>query len=154
MGDITADQARAALDAADRAQRRVDDEVGLPRWYWWMMAAAWIVLGVLGDVGPQILATIGSVVFAFGHIVFATRLLDGRQASDQLRVSAATAGRRIPLLVTVILVGLVLLTIGAGFALHADGARHAGIEASVLAAAIVGFGGPQILTTLRRWLGA
>ncbi|MFT3900888.1 MAG: hypothetical protein QM728_11690 [Gordonia sp. (in: high G+C Gram-positive bacteria)] len=151
MGDITADQARAALDAADRAQRRVTDEIGLPRLYWWIMAAAWIVLGILGDVGPAAVATGATILFAFGHIVLATRYLDGRSRSDQVQVSGRAVSRRIPWLVTAILVGLVAVTIAAGFALDADGARHAGIWASVFAAAIVGFGGPEILATLRRW---
>ena len=38
-GQITPEQARAALDAAERARRQVAAEVGLPRGYWWALAA-------------------------------------------------------------------------------------------------------------------
>jgi len=52
------------------------------------------------------------------------------------------------------LVALVAVTIADGFALNADGARHAGIGAAVFVAAIIGFGGPVILRLLRRWVDA
>lgn len=59
-----------------------------------------------------------------------------------------------PAVVIGMLVALVAVTIGAGFALHADGARHPGIGAAVFVAAVVGLGGPEILRTLRRWVRA
>lgn len=154
MEDIAPDQARAALDAAASAQRRVAAEVGLPRGYWWAMAAGWLVLGVIGDVGPAWLVTVSTLAFGMGHAVFATRLLDGRRRTDQLQVSASVASRRIPLIVTGMLLGFVAVSIGAGFALDADGAGHAGIWASVFVAAIIGFGGPEMLRVLRRWARA
>jgi ABC-type enterochelin transport system permease subunit len=71
-----------------------------------------------------------------------------------VQVSAATAGSRIPLVVIGILLGLVVLTVVTGFALHADGVRHAGTWAAMVAAAVVGFGGPEILRVTRRWAHA
>jgi hypothetical protein len=118
------------------------------------MAAAWVVLGVLGDTGPYWLATVATVAFAVGHSTVAARLLRGRNGSRRLQVSAATAGHRIPLVVIGILLALVVLTVAAGLALHADGVRHAGTWAAVLTAAVVGFGGPEILRAGRRWAHA
>lgn len=146
--DITPEQARAALDAAEAARRRVAAEIGLPRAYWWALAAGWVVLGVLGDLGPMWLATMATVIFSLGHSVLASRLLDGRQRTSHVRVSAEMAGRRTAVIVVAMLIGLVCVTIVAGMALHADGARHAGIWASVIVAAVVGFGGPEILRVL------
>jgi hypothetical protein len=48
------------------------------------------------------------------------------------------------------LFALVAVTIAAGIALNADGARHPGIAAAVLVSAVVALGGPDILRVLRR----
>ncbi|MGW1992868.1 hypothetical protein [Embleya sp. NPDC001921] len=153
MADTAPEQALAALDAVDRARRRVAEEVGLPRGYWWAMAAGWLLLGVLGSVAPWAAGT-ATAAFGTGHAVFATRLLDGRRRTDRLRVGAAVAGRRTPLIVIGMLLGLVAVTVAAALALHADGADHASIWAAALIAAVIGFGGPDMLRVLRRWARA
>ncbi len=154
MGDTTPADARAALDAVDHATARVADEVGLPRWYWWLLAAAWVCLGVIGDFGPQWLAIAATVGFGIAHSTIASRRLNGRRRTGRLQVSADTAGRRVPVVVIGMLIALVAVTIAAGFLLDADGARHAGTAAAVFVAAIVGLGGPEILRTLCRWANA
>ncbi|MEU1668332.1 hypothetical protein ABZ547_33075 [Streptomyces sparsogenes] len=154
MDNIAPEQARAALEAADRARLLVAGEVGLPRGYWWAMAGGWLLLGVLGTVLPPWPAGIATLGFGAGHSVLASRLLDGRRRTDRLQVSAAVAGRRVPLVVIGMLLGLAGVTVLAALALHADGAGHAGIWAAVLVAAVVGFGGPEILRVLRRWARA
>jgi hypothetical protein len=152
--NISPEEARSALGVTEDARRRVAAEVGLPRLYWWALAAAWAVLGVLGDVGPWWLSSTATTAFAVGHSTVASRLLAGRQRNQQVRVSADVAGRRTPMVVVGMLLGLVLLTIAVGFALDADGAGHAGIWAGLFVAPIVGFGGPDMLRMLRRWAGA
>jgi hypothetical protein len=152
--DITSEQAHEALGVADEARRRVAAEIGLPRAYWWAMAAGWLVLGVLGDLGPVWLATVATLGFGIGHATVAARVLNGRRQSDRLQVSAAVAGRRTPLIVVVMLLGLVALTVAAGMALNAEGAAHPGIWAALIVAVLTGFGGPQILQVLRHWARA
>ncbi|GAA4840924.1 hypothetical protein GCM10023201_33810 [Actinomycetospora corticicola] len=153
MERITTDQAQAALDRATAARGRVAAEVGLPRGYWWGLAAGWVVLGALGDVGPSWLATTATVAFGVGHSVVATRLLDGRRRTAKLQVSAAVAGHRTAPIVVGMLLVLVALTVGIALALHADGARHVGTWSGLFVGAIVGFGGPEILRVLRARLG-
>ncbi|MEW5811829.1 MAG: hypothetical protein AB1925_20540 [Actinomycetota bacterium] len=154
MEDITPADAHAALDAVEHATTKVLDEVGLPRWYWWLLAVAWVVLGVTGDLGPQWLAVAATVGFGVFHSTIAARRLSGRQRTDRLQVSADIVSRRLPVVIIGMLVALVAVTIAAGFALDADGARHPGIAAAVLVAVIVGLGGPEILRVLRRWMHA
>jgi hypothetical protein len=151
MSEMTPADARAALDAVDRAGAQIADEVGLPRWYWWLLACAWVVLGVIGDLGPQWLAIGATVGFGIVHSTVAAHRLGGRRRTDRLQISAATVGPRVPVLVIGMLAALVAVTIAAGFALHVDGARHPGIGAAVFVAAIVGLGGPAILRVLYRW---
>lgn len=151
MDNVAPDQARAALDAVERARRHVAAEVGLPRGYWWAMAAGWVALGVIGDLGPQWLAIVATLIFGAGHAFLASRLLSGRHRTDQVQVSAAVAGSRTAIVVVGMLLALVALTIGVAVALDADGDRNPGIWAGVLVAAIIGFGGPEILRVLRHW---
>ncbi|AXK35803.1 hypothetical protein DVA86_27410 [Streptomyces armeniacus] len=153
MDAIASEQARASLDAAEHARRQVTEEIGLPPGYWWAMAAGWLVLGACGAVLPW-LAGIAAGLFGAGHAVFASRLLTGRRRTRQIQVSASVAGRRIPVVVVGMLLGLVAVTVLAALALDADGAGHASIWAGGLMAVVIGFGGPDILRVLRGWARA
>jgi hypothetical protein len=154
MEHIAQEEARGALAAVERARRQVAEEVGLPRGYWWAMAAGWLLLGVLGSVAPAWLAGAATAVFGAGHGVAASRLLDGRRRTRGLRVSRAVAGARVPLVVVGMLLVLIGLTVLAALGLDADGADHASLWAAALVAAVVGFGGPEMLRVLRRWAHA
>lgn len=154
MGHIAPEDARAALDAVEHARANIADEVGLPRWYWWVLAAAWLGLGIVGETCPQWVTIVATLAFGVVHSTIASRLLSGRRRTGQVQVSADVAGNRTPAVVIGMLLGLVALTIGTAFALDADGAHHPGIGASVLVAAVVGLGGPEILRVLRRWARA
>ncbi|WP_018178606.1 hypothetical protein [Jongsikchunia kroppenstedtii] len=154
MNDIDPAQARDALSAADHAEQQTLANVGLPRMYWWCMAAGWLALGAIGQFGPAWLVTVATVAFGVGHSVVAQRYLDGRRGSRRLQLSRTAVSRRVPAIVIGILVGLVAITIAAAVALNADGTDHPTIWAAVIVAMIVGFGGPEIFATLRRWLHA
>jgi hypothetical protein len=150
MSGTTPEEAGAALAAVQRAQSAVADEVGLPRGYWWGMAVAWVAFGAIGELGNPWVTTAVTIGFGVGHSVIASRLLDGRRRTAQVRVSEATAGRRTPIAVISMLVALVALTIAAALALDADGARHPSLAAGVLVGAVIGFGGPELLRGARR----
>lgn len=152
--NIAPAEAQDALEAVTRARRQVADEIGLPRWYWWGMAGGWVVLGVVGDLGPWWLVSAATLAFGAGHSAIASRLLNGRQRTGNVRVSRSVAGRGTPFVVVGMLIVLVALTIGLALGLNADGAGHPATWAAVIVAAVVGFGGPEILATLRRWVRA
>ncbi len=154
MTDLTPEQAREALDVVGRARADVSHEVGLPRWYWWAMAAGWVVLGIIGAFGPAWLTTVATIAFGAGHAAVASRILDGRRRTRGLQVSRAVADRRVPIAVILMLLALVALTVVAALVLDADGARHPELWSAVLVAAVIGFGGPEMLKTMRRWMRA
>lgn len=148
--DISEAEARLALKAIEEQQRRVIAEVGLPRWYWWGVAAAWIAIGVLSDLDRPWLGLVATFAFGAAHSVIAQRLFSGRRGSRQLSVRAGIVDRHLPLVLFSCLIVLGAVTVGAGFLADADGADHAGTFASVLVAvAILGFG-PQLLAAVRR----
>ncbi|MGW5312795.1 hypothetical protein [Nocardia thailandica] len=154
MEYVAPDQARAALDAVERARRGVDAEVGLPRGYWWAMAGGWVVLGAIGQWAPAWLTVAATVLFGAGHATLASRLLGGQRRTGRALVSRAVAGRWTAWLVIGMLCGFVLLTVAVALGLSADGARHAAVWSAVFVAAVIGFGAPEILRTGRRWVGA
>ncbi|KQW47341.1 hypothetical protein ASC77_12775 [Nocardioides sp. Root1257] len=154
MEPIAQHEAREALEAIEHARRGVAAEVGLPRWYWWLLAAGWVVLGVVGDLSAAWFATVATVAYGAVHATVASRVLSGRRRTGGVQVSAETASRRLPVVVIGMLVALVALTIGTALVLDADGTEHASIFAGIFVAAVVGFGGPEILGVLRRWARA
>jgi hypothetical protein len=61
-------EARVALNDIERARQRVVDEIGMPWWYWWGLAACWVGLGVMADLGvPWWATTIATVAVGAVH---------------------------------------------------------------------------------------
>ncbi|SFC71229.1 hypothetical protein SAMN04487968_1105 [Nocardioides terrae] len=150
MSGTTPEEASAALAAVRHAQSTVAGEIGLPRGYWWGLGLAWVGFGAIAELGNPWVTTVATAGFGMVHSVIASRMLDGRRRSEQVRVSAATAGRRTPIAVVSMLVALVALTLAAALAFDADGAGHPSLAAGVLVGAITGFGGPELLRGARR----
>jgi hypothetical protein len=143
-------EARLALADVEQARQRVIDRIGMPWWYWWGLAGCWVGLGVLNDVGVAAwLVTAATLVVGAVHASVSQRLLGGRQWTGEVRVRRDVAGRRSAFLVIAFLVSLVALTIVAALALEADGAGHPATGASILVAAVIVLGGPQVMATIR-----
>ena len=147
---VTPLEARAALDAIERSRLRVIDQIDLPNWYWWGLALGWIVLGFISDLDHPWLSSAATVLFGAAHASVAPRVIDGRHAGGNLSVRREIAGRRLTRVVIAALVGLALLTVAAALAANADGAGHPATMASVLVAAIIVLGGPQLPAAIRR----
>lgn len=142
-------EARVALDEVERRRGRVIDQIGMPAWYWWGLAACWVALGVLNDLASAWVIAIATVVFGAVHSAVSQRLLAGRQRSGDVRVRAELVGRRAPLIVFGFLVALAGVTIAAGFAAYADGADHPATIASIFVAALILLGGPRVMAGIR-----
>src|SRR5690348_17540228 len=92
---VTPLEARAALDAVERSRLRVIDEIDLPNWYWWGLAAGWIVLGFISDLDHPWLSTVATVLFGAAHATVAPRVIDGRHGSSRLSVRRDVAGHQL-----------------------------------------------------------
>jgi hypothetical protein len=142
-------EARLALHGVEQARRRVIDQIGMPRWYWWGLAASWIGLGIAADVAGPWVTLAATLTFGAVHSYVSTRLLAGRRRTSDVKVRAEVAGRRAPALLFGFLIGLGALTVAAAFLAYADGAGHPGTMASVLIAVAILLGGPRLMAAIR-----
>jgi hypothetical protein len=142
-------EARLALQGVERAREHVINQVGLPSWYWWGLAACWIGLGVSSDIASPWVTGAATLTFGAIHSSIAPRLLAGRQRTGDVKVRADVAGRRVPALVFACLIGLVAVTIVAAFAASADGAQHPATIASAFVAVLILLGGPRLMAAIR-----
>jgi len=143
-------EARLALSDVERARQHVIDEIGMPWWYWWGLAACWIGLGVMADLGvPWWVTTIATVAVGAVHASVSSRLLAGRQRTSGLRVRADVVSRHSSVVVVLFLLSLVAMTVVAALLLDEDGAGHPATWASVMVAIVVVLGGPQVMAWIR-----
>jgi hypothetical protein len=141
--DISDTEARLALHSIAHRRQQVIAEIDLPPWYWAGVAAGWVALGVLAAYGPA-WATIA------GTLAFAPRILSGRHASPLLSVRKDMVSRHVPTMVLAFLVVMTVVTVAFALIAHADGARHPALFASVVVAALVLLGGPNLMAFMRR----
>jgi hypothetical protein len=143
-------EARIALHDAEQARQRVIDQIGMPWWYWWGLAACWIGLGVLADLNaPWWLVAGATVAVGAGHSYVFQRLVAGRKRTGDVMIRADVAGRHIQVVVIGFLLALVGVTVALALALDADGARHPSIWASVFVAILLLLGGPRVMAWIR-----
>ncbi len=148
--DVTSEEARAALDTVQRGRQGVIDEIDLPWWYWWGLAAGWVALGVIADLNHPWVTVAATLIFGAAHATVAPRVLNGRHRTPKLSVSAETAVPHTAGLVIGSLIALVGLTVAIALAVNADGAEHPSTLASVFVAVLLVLGGPRLLAVVRR----
>lgn len=148
-GNTTREEAIAALGDVRRGTQRVIDQVDVPSWYWYGLAAGWIVLGFLTDLKHAWLTSIATLAFGAIHSAIAPRVIDGRRAQPGLRVGRDLVGRQIATQILIGLVALAGVTIAVAVAVSADGAKHPVTIASVFVAVIIVLGGPRLLQRAR-----
>lgn len=149
---ITMDEreAQQALAAVDGGRRQVVAEIGVPYWYWLLLALGWAGLGVLGDFGSSWVASAATLAFGTVHATIAPHVISGRRGSAQLSVRRELVTREIPALIIGFLVVMVAVTVGIALLLHADGTRHPATCAGGIVALLVLSGGPSLVARLRR----
>lgn len=145
--NVTPEEARAALAAADAGHQAVADQVGAPAWYWWGLAVSWVALGLIVSLEIWWLTAIATLAFGAAHAQAFARVAGGRRRTGLVAVRREVAGQHTMLHTWLLLVALVALTIAFALVLDADGAAHPAILASVLPAAIIVTAGPALV----RW---
>jgi hypothetical protein len=92
MTDSLSDaEARLALHEVERGRQRVIDQIGM-RWYWWGLAACWIVLGVVNDVANAWVVAAATITFGAVHSAVSQRLLGGRRRTSGFRAAPTWRG--------------------------------------------------------------
>jgi hypothetical protein len=147
---ISDTEARLALSSIERRRQQVLAEIGVPAWYWFVVACGWVVLGILADYGPAWATTTATLLFGAAHSTIAPRVISGRRGSPQLSISRDLVSRRIPALVIGFLIVMTVATVGLALLFNADGARHPAALASVVVAMLVLAGGSALLAAVRR----
>jgi hypothetical protein len=142
-------EARLAMHGVEQARKRVIDQIGMPWWYWWGLAACWIGLGVAADVANPWVTLAATFTFGAVHSYVSSRLLAGRRRTSDVKVRADVAGRRAPAIIFGFLVGLGAVTVAAALLAYADGAGHPATMASVLVAVAILLGGPRLMAAIR-----
>ncbi len=150
MNYPTEAEARVALESVRKGRQQVAEEIGMPWWYWWGLAAAWILLGLLANFNtPWWVVTIATVAVGAAHATVSRRVFAGRQRTGAVRVRSDVAREGGMLLVIGFLLALVSVTIAVALGLSADGAGHPSIWASCFAAVLVVLVGPRVTTAIR-----
>jgi hypothetical protein len=147
---ISEEEAGFALSSIERRRQQVIAEIDVPLWYWLVLAAGWVMLGILADYGPG-WATVGAtLLFGAAHSTIAPRVLSGRHGSRQVSIDRHLVSRRIPVLVIGFLMVMTAATVGFALLFNADGARHPAALSGVVVASIVLAGGPALMASVRR----
>ena len=147
---ISETEARLALTSIEGRRQQVLAEIGLPAWYCLMMAAGWVLLGILADYGPAWATITATLLFGAAHSTIAPRVLSGRRGSPHLSISRDLVSRRIPVLVIGFLLVMTVATIALALLFNADGARHPAALAGGVVALLVLAGGPALVAAVRR----
>jgi len=142
--------AQHALDDVELRRRQIVAEIDVPTWYWWFLALGWAGLGLVTVAGDPWLSVVATVGFGAIHSALAPRVIDGRHGSKQLAVRGDVVDRHVAGLVVGFLVVLVAITIGIALLADALGAPEPALLASLIVAAIVLIGGPQLMALVRR----
>lgn len=146
---ISESEAQFALSSIERRRQQVVAEINMPTWYWFLLAAGWVLLGVLADFGSAWATIVATLLFGAVHAGISPRVLSGRRASPQLSIRGDLVSLRLPVLVIGCLLVMTAATVGVALVLHADGARHAATWASVVVALLVLVGGPTLVSSVR-----
>ncbi len=147
---ISETEARLALSSIERRRQQVIAEINVPPWYWFVVAAGWVVLGILAAYGPGWATIAGTLIFGIAHSTIAPRVLSGRRGSPQLSIDRDLVSRRIPFLVIGFLLMMTAATVGFALLFNADGARHPAALAGLVVAIVVLAGGPALMASVRR----
>jgi len=144
---IEPDEACEALMEISRRQGQVIDATSVPPWYWWIVAAASVALGLVVDGRDSLAIGVAAVIYAIGVAVLTVWVIVGgvrHVKVDERMLGPEGAGLIIGF------VGLVVVgTIAVAFALQFAGVAQAGTLSTVVCGVALIIGGPALMRRLR-----
>lgn len=148
-GSRLPDDAASALADIQRRQGQVIDAVLVPGWYWWIVAAAMVIIGAAVDYRHLVVLAVAIPAAILVLVLPTGGMIVGAYRHVRVRDSALLGGHG-----AVAIVGLVWLVVALTLAV-AFGLRAAGLQAPATIGTVVGgaalvIAGPQLMRYLRR----
>jgi hypothetical protein len=139
--------AGAALAEIRRREAQVIEAGIVPVWFWWVVAAASVALGMVVDGRNAAAIAVAAIVYAIGMAGLTASVIVG--GLRRVKVREAMLGPDGAGLI-VAFVGIVVIgTIALAFALEAIGVAQAGTLSTLACGAALVIGGPLLMRRLR-----
>jgi hypothetical protein len=148
-GNVPPGEAARALDEIRLRQAQVIETAIVPNWYWWLVGALNVELGVAVDTRTPMAIGVGVPVFVLGMLVGTGWVV--RHAVHVKVRNDLLLPRGVLLLVSFILL-VVGVTLALAFSLRAAGVTHPATLGNLLGALLLGAGGPVVMRSLRRMM--
>jgi hypothetical protein len=142
------DDAGRSIEEVRRREQQVITATAIPLWYWWVVAAGTLVLGVVVDGRRPAVIAVTAVVFASATAALTVWVILG--AGSGAQVSRDLLGGSGPASI-VVFVGIVVLAgLAVAFSSQARGASHPATDGTAVTAACLVVGGPMLMRLLHR----
>jgi hypothetical protein len=143
------DEAADSLAEVRRRQQQLIDAVMIPEWYWWVVAAAMIAIGLAVDTRRSVVLAIVLPIAVTVLAALTGAMILGAYRGARVRSSELLGARGAASIVGFVWL-VVGLTLGSGFALRAAGSSAPATIATVIGSAAMVIGGPVLGRSLRR----
>jgi hypothetical protein len=140
-------EADAALHEIVRREQQVIEAAIVPGWYWWVIAAASIGLGIVVDGRNAAAIAVTAVVYAAGVALLTVWVILG--GIHRVKVHDDLLGPEGALLIVGFVAVLVVGTIGMAWALRAAGVEMPGTISTTACGVALVIGGPALMRRLR-----
>jgi hypothetical protein len=142
--------ANQSLALIENQREWVIDQIDAPRWYWGLLAAAWVGLGAVADVGKPGLTATTLAIFLSVSAVVSRAVSLGRQGTRRLSARRETVGKQGTVTVVACLLAMVGATIVGALLADHDGAGHPVTTASIPVGVCIALGGHHMLASIRQ----
>ena len=135
-----------ALQQIRRTQASVIERGLIPRWFWWLIGAGMIGVGVAADTGRAPVIVAAAVAYGVLAAINGAAMVFGARGAKVSNELLGNSGVIALMLFIFCSLGLIL---GTGFGLKAVGFGHPGTAATILGAVTMILGGPRLMAYLR-----
>ncbi|HEY2814027.1 MAG TPA: hypothetical protein VGJ03_11235 [Acidimicrobiales bacterium] len=142
-----AEEAAAALRDVHERQRSVMDAALVPGWYWWLLAAFVVLLGVVADSASGVLVAVIAIVGGLTVAALSAWIIAGR---GRARLREDLLGDTAALAIVAFVFALVGLSLAVAFTLRSAGVSHSALAGCAVCGLGLVAGGPTLNSYLRR----